>query len=120
MSYIIKASETHPMKGAEFELFQIRLGPARKWVRDDKKGKRWGFKHPDSGEVVHIWNAGVGPVPKVGQISKAFTVIEVPQKWTSEDLTSAVLNAGIEKSQMDLSSKAPELGKPELSVNEEE
>lgn len=103
MSYIIKASETHPMQGAEFELFQIRLGPDRKWMRDDEKGKRWGFLHPDSGEVVHIWPAGTGPVPNVGQITNAFTVIET----VDEERPNI----------MDLSVGA-EMGRPELTENE--
>jgi len=111
MTYIIKADfDKHPMHGKELELFRISYNPSptppppnKKWVRDDENGQRWGFEHPVSGEVVHMHPAGVGPEPKVGQITSVFTVVEVVE--SSALLTSA----------------SAEMGTPELfSYNPEE
>jgi hypothetical protein len=76
MKYSIQINNTHPL-GADgevrLELFRINISD-RRWVRDDKYGKRWGFEHPISKEVVHIWSAGVGPAPILGKVTDAFTI----------------------------------------------
>jgi len=110
MTYMLKSDPTHPLKGAQFELFPISwLGDKTgNWIRDDENGKRWGFNHPDSGEVVAIHPAGTGPTPNLGQITSAFSVIVVDVEVEEDEPVSK------------LSSSAVEMGRPELRQNEKE
>jgi hypothetical protein len=81
MKYAVKASEKHPLKGGQFDLFRIsRREVINRWERDDENGRRWGFEHPDSGEVVAMHPAGTGPVPKLGPVTNAFTVLEIVEE----------------------------------------
>lgn len=117
--YMLKSDPTHPLKGAEFELFKISYNdsptppPAdKRWVRDDENGRRWGFKHPISGEIVAIHPAGHGPVPTIGPISSAFTIRVLEVEVEEDEEVSAGKNL--------LTAKATVMGKPALRQNEEE
>jgi len=129
MTYLIQSEVTHPLHGANFELFPIYwLGDRNgEWIRDDKNGKRWGFEHPDSGEVVAVHGAGIGSTPKLGRVSSAFTIIEMDEPPLNEELLNE-MDSVIEDfvvSQIEdqeevppttslLTSSAVEMGRPEL------
>jgi len=81
MKYAVKASEKHPLKGAQLDLFRIsRREVINRWERDDETGRRWGFEHPDSGEVVAMHPAGTGPIPKLGRVTNAFTILKIVEE----------------------------------------
>lgn len=101
MTYKILVDGTqHPLHGQDIELFPIGHDEQNqgKWIRDDENGLRWGFKHPASGEIVHLHPAGVGPKPNVGRVSSIFTVVEKKRVQSEALLTAA----------------SAEMGKPEL------
>lgn len=108
MTYKVLVDGTlHPLHGKETELFPISHDENNrgKWVRDDENGRRWGFEHPISGEIVHLHPAGVGPKPNIGQVSSLFAVVE------EKDVESEAL----------LTAASAEMGRPELfSYNSED
>ena len=109
MTYMLKSDPTHPLKGASFELFHISWQgkKAGKWVRDDENGKRWGFKHPDSGEIVAIHPAGHAPIPTLGRISSAFEIVVVEDEEPPATKSLLTGSPGV-------------MGRPELTQNPKE
>ena len=115
MTYMLKSDPDHPLNGASFELFQISWMGDRKsgtWMRDDKNGKRWGFEHPDSGEIVPIYNAGHGPAPMMGRVSSAFTIVVLDVEVEEDE------EPPIAKSL--LTGSPGVMGRPELTQNPKE
>lgn len=90
MTYMIQASETHPLKGGTFELFPVSMGKNGGWIRDDEHGRRWGFEHPITSEIVCVHPAGIGDVPSLGQLTRAFTVFEVSDDDLAEEEPGSV------------------------------